>query len=84
MAQISVTCVINGKSFQESAQDNAALQSLIEHALKDAKATTRPASDWVVRLDGRPLDHQKGMASQGVVDGATLMFSLGGSESGAA
>ena len=84
MAQITVSCIINGKSISESAQDNAALSALIEHALKDAGATARPAKDWVVRLDGKVLEHSRSLASQGVANGATLFLSLGGSESGAA
>jgi hypothetical protein len=84
VAQITVDCVINGKSMSESAQDSAALTALIEHALKDAGATARPAKDWVVRLDGKVLEHNRSLASQGITSGATLFFSLGGSESGAA
>jgi hypothetical protein len=84
MAKITINCVINGKTIVETAEDHAALQALIEDVLKDAKATARPAGDWTVRLDGAPLDHQKGLSAQGVAGGATLFFSLGGSESGAA
>lgn len=84
MAEVTVNCVINGKTFSVTAQDAAALTSLITRALKDAGATARPPKDWVVRLDGQTLDHNKSLTSQGVTDGGTLFFSLGGSESGAA
>lgn len=84
MAKISVNCVINGKTIPESVEDHAALQSLLEDVLKDAQAIARPAADWTVRLNGQPLDHHKNLAAQGVVAGASLFFSLGGSESGAA
>lgn len=84
MAKITVNCVINGKSLPETAEDHSALMSLIEQALKDANATARPAKDWVVRLSGQPLDPHKSLSSQGVTNGSTLFFSLGGSESGAA
>jgi Protein of Unknown function (DUF2604) len=84
VAKITVNCVINGKTVSESVEDHAALQALIEDVLKDAKATARPADDWTVRLAGAPLDHHKGLSAQGIVAGATLFFSLGGSESGAA
>lgn len=84
MAEVTVNCVINGKTFSVSAQDNATLNPLIAHALKDAGATARPVKDWIVRLDGQTLDHNKSLSSQGVTNGATLFFSLGGSESGAA
>ena len=83
MAQISVTCVIGNKTLSESAQDQAALTALIERVLKDSGNQVRPPKDWTVRFGTTTLTHSGSLASQGVVDGSTLVFTLGPSESGA-
>ena len=79
-----MNCLIGNKTVTMSAQDREALTALIEKVLKETGNLARPPTDWIVRLGSATLLHDASLAAHGVTNGATLVFTLGPSESGGA
>ena len=79
-AKDTLTVVVNGEPIEIRANENQALEAVIQHALAQAQQTGRPAEDWELRAGadaGAPLlDPSKKLRDYGLTLAATLFLSL--------